>query len=233
VYIRHVIDQAAMLREMPESVRAALGAAARVRRYRSGEYLWRAGDPEDGLHVVAEGAVHIGNIGPDGEEIVLHVVGRGACIGEPSIYAPERDRRTNGRAVGKTTIVEIPGDAVRAALEASPVAMRLFVRQVSAITRSHSRRIALTAFHDARGRMARVLLDLLASDGAASPRGRRIELRLSQRTLAGLVSVRREHVNRLVAALERDGAITFEDGVITVFDERKLRAALGVEATLE
>jgi CRP/FNR family cyclic AMP-dependent transcriptional regulator len=232
VFIRHVIDQAVLLRDMPADVRAALADAARVRHYRGGEYLWRAGDPEDGLHIVADGMVQIGMTGPDGEGIVLQVVARGGCIGEPGIYAPERDRRTDGRAVGKTTIVRIGSDTVRAVLEASPEAMRIFARQVSGIARTLARRVALTAFHDARGRLARLLLDLADSHGVPTPRGRRIELSLSQRTLAGLVSVRRESVNRLVSAWEREGALDFEDGIVTVLRPQLLRSALGVEANL-
>jgi len=232
VFIRHVIDQSILLREMPEDARAALAAGAQVRRYRSGEYVWRVGDPDDRLQVVAEGRVHIGIMGPDGEEIVLHVVPRGECVGEPSIYAPEGDRRTDGRAFGRTVIVEVPGERVRAVLEVSPKAMRSFVRRVSSIARAHAGRVALTAFHDARGRLARLLLDLAASHGVATPRGRRIELPLSQRTIAGLVSLRRESVNRLFAALEREGAVTFEDGIVTVVRPQLLRAALGVEGML-
>jgi|WetSurMetagenome_2_1015567.scaffolds.fasta_scaffold59360_3 CRP/FNR family transcriptional regulator, cyclic AMP receptor protein len=232
VFINHVIDQAVLLRDMPADDRAALAGGARLRRYRGGEYLWRAGDPEDGLHFVAEGMVQIGMMGPDGEGIVLQVVARGGCIGEPGIYAPERDRRTDGRAVGRTTIVAIPSDTVRAVLEASPAAMRVFARQVSGIARTLARRVALTAFHDARGRLARVLLDLADSHGVATARGRRIELPLSQRTLAGLVSVRRESVNRLVSAWEREGAVEFEDGFVTVLRPQLLHSALGVDASL-
>jgi CRP-like cAMP-binding protein len=232
VHVRHVIDQAALLREMPEPVRTALAAAATVRHYRSGQYLWGAGDSGDNLQVVAGGMVHIGTMGPDGEEIVLHIAARGDCMGEPSIYAPHRDRQTDARAVGRTSIVFIPGEKVRAALEASPEAMRLFVRRVSEMCRAHARRLALAAFHDARGRLARLILDLAASHGVPTPRGCRIELVLSQRTLAGLVSLRRESVNRLVRQLERDGALRFDDGVITVLKPRILRSALETDGTV-
>lgn len=232
MYIRHVIDQTVVLRDMPEAVRAALAAAGKLRRYRKGDYLWRAGDREDGLHLVAEGIVHIGNIGPDGDEIVLHIVARGGCMGEPGIYAPEGDRRTHARAGEPTTVVIIPSDAVRAALEGSLDAMRAFTRRVSEICRSHSRRVALTAFHDARGRLARVLLDLAETHGVAAAGGCRIGLPLSQRTLAGLVSVRRERVNRLLAEFEREGVLAFEDATVTILKEPVLRSALGVEADL-
>lgn len=230
--IRQVVDQAPLFGEMPESVRTALAAAASVRRWRTGEYLWRVGDPGDNLQIVEAGVVLIGAMGPEGEEVVLHVVARGDCMGEPSIYAPNRERQTDARAVARTTVVQIPGARVRPVLEASPEAMRLFIRRVSEICRSHARRVAVTAFHDARGRLARVLLDLMANHGVPAPRGRRIELTLSQRTLAGLVSLRRESVNRLVAQLEAEGALTFEGGYITVLDPEVLRSALGVDGLL-
>jgi CRP/FNR family transcriptional regulator, cyclic AMP receptor protein len=227
--VRAIIDATAMVRDMPASDRAALARAARLRRYRAGEYVWRAGDPERGLFLIAQGVVHIGIIGPDGEEIIFHVVGPGESMGEPGIYAPEGDRQTDGRVMAATVLVTLPSDAVRAVLEASLEAMRLFVRRLSAMARSHSRRVALTAFHDARGRLARLLLDLLDSHGAAAPRGRHISLPLSQRALAGLCGLRRESVNRLIAAFERDGALRFEDGQITVLDARPLVAALGID----
>jgi CRP/FNR family cyclic AMP-dependent transcriptional regulator len=232
VDIRDVIDQAVLLRDMPEDAREALARHATVRRYRGGEYLWRVGDRQDSLLVVAEGMVQIGIMGPAGDEIVLHVEPRGGCLGEPSIYARERDRWTDGQAVGRTTIVEVPGEKVRAVLEACPEAMRLFVQRVSEIARKHARRIALNAFHDARGRLARLLLELADSHGVPTARGHCIELNLSQRTLAGLVGVRRECINRLIAAWKREGALDFEGGIVTVLRKKPLRSALGIEADL-
>ena len=103
------------------------------------------------------------------------------------------------------------------------------MRRVSDISRQHAGRVALTAFHDARGRLAQLFLDLAVSDGVPTPRGRRIELPLSQRMLAGLISVHRECVNRLCAAFEREGVLAFEEGTVTILSERRLRSALEVE----
>jgi CRP-like cAMP-binding protein len=230
--IRRIIDGAALFRDMAESVRASCASAATARRYRNGEYLWRAGESGDSLQVVGGGLVHIGVASPDGEQILLHVVARGECIGEPSIYAPEGDRQTDARAVGETTVVFIPGRTVRPVLEANPAAMRVFVRRVSEMCRAHARRVAASAFHDARGRLARVLLDFASSHGSATPRGHRIELRLSQRTLAGLVSARRESVNRIIRELESAGALHFEEGIITIREPQVLRASLGADGLI-
>lgn len=227
VFIQNVLDRNAVVGAMPASDRKALATAGRVRRYRDREYLWRVGDAGDSLQIIADGMVLIGVMGPDADEIVLHVVARGECMGEPGIYSAEGDRRTDARACGRTTVVEVPGDTVRAVLEASPEAMRVFVRRVSEIARSFVGRLALSAFHDARGRLAWLLLDLATSYGVPIPGGRHIELPLSQRTLAGLVGVRRECVNRLFSALEREGAIAVTNGCVTILDEAPLRSALG------
>lgn len=230
VFIRAILDRNAVIARMPVRDREALAAGAKLQRYRDREYLWRVGDPGDSLQVIADGMVLIGIMGPEADEIVLHVVARGECMGEPGIYSEAGDRRTDGRACGRTTVVEIPGDTVRAVLGASPEAMRVFVARVSEIARSHAGRLALSAFHDARHRLAWVLLDLAASHGRATLRGRTIELPLSQRVLAGLVSVRRECVNRLIGTLEREGALVFEDGVVTLLDEGILRSGFELEA---
>lgn len=216
--------------ELPDDVRDALVAVARPRRLRSGQYLWRVGDPENGLAFVVEGLLRIGMPGSDGEEITLHVVGPGECMGEPGIYAAAADRRTDARAAGPALVATIASASVRAALERSPEAMRAFVRRVSEIARGHARRLALNAFHDGRGRVARLLLDLADSHGVPHARGRRIALPLSQRTLAGLVSLRRESVNRLLAAFERDGALTLEGGGVTLLRPELLVAAVGTDS---
>jgi len=173
--------------------------------------------------------VLIGTMGPGGEEIVLHVVAPGDCMGEPSLYARTRDRQTDARAVGPTAIVVIPGNQARPILESHPEAMRVFVQRVSEMCRGHAQRVATAAFHDARGRLARVILDLASTHGVATAAGHRIDVALSQTTLAGLVGVRRESVNRLLTKFVHDGAVRIDKGTITVRDPRLLRAALDAD----
>jgi CRP-like cAMP-binding protein len=230
--VRDIVDASGLFGGLPDEDRAALAGTGRVRRFRGGAYVWRVGDAEEGVYLLAEGIVHIGVIGPEGEEVVLHVVKAGEAMGEPGLYAPEGDRRTDGRAVGRVCLAHLRSDALRGVLERSPEAMRAFLRRLSELGRGHARRIASGVFLDARGRLARLLLDLAGSDGARAGRGVRITLPMSQRTLAGLVGLRRESVNRILAEYERDGVLACEGGVVTIFSPQALRAALGIEALL-
>lgn len=226
-YIRSVIGHADFLREMPECDLAALAGAATLQRYRGGDYLWRVGDSRDFLEVVAEGLVQIGVMAPDAREVLLQVVASGECMGEADVYVQDYTRRSDGRAVTRTVVVRVPGDTVRAVLEASPAAMPVFVRRVSEIARGHARRVVLTGLRDGRGRLTQLLLDLVDSHGVKTERGHRIELFISQRTLGGLAGLSRESVNRIVSELVLDGTLVFEGGRVTILKESVLRSAVG------
>ena len=73
--------------------------------------------------------------------------------------------------------------------------------------------LAEIALLDITGRVARKLLDLGQSHGR-TPDGIRIDVRLSQRTLAAMVSASRENVNRALHRFTVHGDIRQEGGLI-------------------
>jgi CRP-like cAMP-binding protein len=83
--------------------------------------------------------------------------------------------------------------------------------------------VAETASLDITGRVAKKLLELAASHGEKTNDGVRIGLRLTQRTLAGLVSASRENVNRSLSRFQKQGIITKDGGYITIVHRDRLR----------
>jgi CRP/FNR family transcriptional regulator len=71
--------------------------------------------------------------------------------------------------------------------------------------------------------VARKLLDLAAEHGQKTNEGVRIEMRLTQRTLAGMVAASRENVNRALSRLVGRGDIIQEAGYITIVRPAELR----------
>ena len=68
------------------------------------------------------------------------------------------------------------------------------------------------------GRIARALLRLADDYGRPCDEGVRIELRLSQRELGGIVGLARENVNRQLATWRGRGFLTIDRGTITLRD---------------
>jgi CRP-like cAMP-binding protein len=97
--------------------------------------------------------------------------------------------------------------------------MRALARYVQQVDES----LAEIAFLDITGRVARKLLDLGQSHGRTTADGIRIDVRLSQRTLAAMVSASRENVNRALHRFTARGDIRQDGGLITILRPDELR----------
>jgi CRP-like cAMP-binding protein len=74
------------------------------------------------------------------------------------------------------------------------------------------------------GRTARKLLELSDRHGIAVASGMRISIRVPQGELASMVGASRENVNRALSRLITLGAVSFDQGHITILDEARLRS---------
>ncbi len=75
-----------------------------------------------------------------------------------------------------------------------------------------------------RGRLASLLLDLCDQFGEPVDGGHRIRFHLTHADLAGMISVARETVSRLMADLQRTGLVIRKAGLLVVPDRRALEA---------
>jgi CRP-like cAMP-binding protein len=122
-----------------------------------------------------------------------------------------------------TECVSVPKDALLAFLDQHPVMSRHLMRALARYVQQVDESLAEIAFLDIGGRVARKLLDLGQSHGRKTPDGIRIEVRLSQRTLASMVSASRENVNRALHRFTVRGDIKQDGGLITILRPEELR----------
>ena len=71
-------------------------------------------------------------------------------------------------------------------------------------------------FLDLSVRLARALLQLAETDGITVPRGRRLNVKLSQSDLGTLIGASRERISRQLAIWQRDGLLSHEAGIVTI-----------------
>jgi CRP-like cAMP-binding protein len=89
------------------------------------------------------------------------------------------------------------------------------------------------AFEDIRRRVALTLLDLMEGQGDPGAAGLRIPVKLSQTTLGRMVAASRENVNRALAPLMAQGALSQRDGFFIVHDRRALEALAAAGPTAD
>jgi CRP/FNR family cyclic AMP-dependent transcriptional regulator len=193
------------------------------RSFGAGTHIFREGDLGLQLHVILSGEVKIARSGPRGAEVVFAVLMPGDLFGELALLEEGAMRTADAVAVEATECLTLERSALIAFLDADRERMWHLIRFLSAYIRRKDESFAEVAFLDIQGRVARKLLELARLHGEPATSGTRIRVRISQRTLAGMVAASRENVNRALSRFAAHGDISIEGGYITVIDAAALR----------
>ena len=187
-----------------------------------GEFLYRRGEQSYGLYAVLGGALAIGTVGVDGKEALLAVLGPTAWVGEISLF-DGLSRPNNASAVSRTLLLHVPEAALKELLDATPRYWRDFALLMAQRLRvSFDNAEAMTLLPAAQ-RVANRLLTIAGGYGGLNAAQSRI--RLSQDSLASMVSLSRQTTNQLLKSLESQRIVSLKSGEITILDFDRLRAA--------
>jgi CRP/FNR family transcriptional regulator/CRP/FNR family cyclic AMP-dependent transcriptional regulator len=154
---------------------------------------------------------------------VFAVLMPGDLFGELALLEEGAVRTADAVAVQSTDCLTLERNALITFLNADQERMWHLIRFLSAYIRRKDESFAEIAFLDIQGRVARKLLELAQMHGDPAKGGTRIRVRISQRTLAGMVAASRENVNRALSRFAAHGDISIDGGYITVIDAAALR----------
>ncbi|WP_043312065.1 Crp/Fnr family transcriptional regulator [Pseudomonas sp. ML96] len=208
---------------LPQPLRAALLAEARLLQLEAGQSLFRRGDPPCGLYAVLEGMMRVGAVSREGKEALLTLVEPPYWFGEISLFDGQ-PRTHDAYAEGPTRLLQVPQAALLALLAREPGYWRDF-----ALLMSQKLRLAFIALEEmsllpAAQRLARRLLMMAEGYGETGPR--RV-LHLAQEQLALMLGLSRQTTNQILKDLEARGALRLTYGEIEISDLAVLRQAAG------
>ena len=209
-----VLAESTLFKAVPPAELEALASAATSRTFKKGNYIFRQGDLGNALYVVRRGQVKISRMGRGGEEAVFAVLMAGDSFGEIALLSGDAER---------TECVSVAREPFLAFLDRHPAMTGSLMRALARYVQQVDESLAEIAFLDIGGRVARKLLDLGQSHGHQTADGIRIDMRLSQRTLASMVAASRENVNRALHRLVVQGDIRQDAGLITILRPAELR----------
>jgi len=202
-----------------------LARSATIRHTVRGEYLHHVGDPADELYLVASGQLKDSIVTEDGEEVVHTFYGPGMLIGEPGFFATERNRVMAVIAVEPTTVVVLWREHLEPFLLAHPRVITRAIEGLASVARWQTQLIAALSRRSLQERLLLRLVEL-AETNVTSEQGTGTTPKISQTTLAAMVGVSREKVNRALAALAAEGTIRIEGGGYVLPDLERLRTEI-------
>ena len=220
--IREALADSDLFGALAEEELDRLLAFGRRVRYPAGKVIFQKGDPGDSLMVVLSGRIKIGTLSAEGREAVLSFIEPCRSFGEVALL-DGKPRSADATAVTAVELFVLRRADVMSFIERHPgIALRI-IGMLCAKLRRTTEMVEDHVLLQMEARTARALLRLAAEYGRPCADGVRIELRLSQRELGGIVGLARENVNRQLAAWRGRGLLSIDRGTITLRDLERLR----------
>lgn len=210
----------------PAALESLLGHA-RARRCDRGEHVFRVGEAATHLHVVAKGRLKLSMTTPDGDEVVYEVVQAGGVVGEPGLFAREGNRIADLIALEPSVVIDIEKAGLTAFLLRQPPTLLRMLEGLAEQVRSAAEDLGALAFRDIRERLVLKLLELADTCGEAPAEDRRVNIPVSQSTLASMIGATRENVNRALKVLSASPHVQVDGMTIVLHDLDGLRALVG------
>lgn len=192
----------------------------RIRRYASKQYLYFSGDEGNTVYFLISGRVRLYLMSEYTEKIIR--------VLNPPVFFPEiiLDGKPYPHAalcIEETEVLAIDRQTFMRFLENNPSLLMIFFREVALDLRRSYRQIRNLSLGDARLRLGAKLFALAHVHGQQLKNGVMITIPLSATELAGMCSLARESVSRILAELKEGAIIEIKKKNITVLDMERLR----------
>jgi CRP/FNR family transcriptional regulator, cyclic AMP receptor protein len=199
-----------------------LAAVSMTRTYVRGERVCHLGDRADEIWVVLAGEVKDSVVDAEGYEVIHFVHGPGMTLGEPGFFAVEHSRIVEVIAVEPSMLIRLHRRDLVPFMQDHPQVKDRVLEALASNSRWQTTMLSSMARRSLTDRLILRLLELAESSPERSS-GEAMTPKISQSTLAAMIGVSRENVNRALAALATDGAIRQEGGRYVLIDEDRLR----------
>ncbi len=200
---------------LPGPLRDLIVDKSTRREFAPGAPVFVTGDPPTGQFAVIEGSVKLTASNADGKQVIFGIFRAGAWFGHLAVL-DEKPRFQDATAMERTRLLFLSKTAFDAIVAHEPRYALDFAQLIC----QHIR-VAMEMWMEAISAPlpARVAQALLEISG-----GPQAQTRITQESLAAMIGVSRQTVNRVLKSYEKQGLIDVHYGRIVVADPRSLAA---------
>jgi CRP-like cAMP-binding protein len=194
-----------------------IAAKLNRQKYNEREIIVKRHDPGDALFILISGKVKVTYKEDEGETIIA-VLQAGDFFGDLSLLDGV-GRSADVVALELTEALILSADDFTRSLTAMPEIAVALLKELAGRLRRSTGWIRSLSSQDVYGRIAEQLLYLADTHGEEVDNGKRINLRLTQHDIAGLVGASRESVNKAMGFYKAKGYISIDTSFhITIRD---------------
>jgi CRP/FNR family transcriptional regulator len=203
-------------RALDEQTLASVAREVITRHYQAGEIIFLEGEPDAGLHLVAEGLCKVYRLSEGGREQVLATLRRGDSCNEVPVV-DGGPNPANLAAVEDSVLWIISGEALTRLRRQYPILDDIIIKNLAMRCRQLVQRIYNLSFLSVTGRLAAFLLQQSDQNSELSRR------RWTQDEIAAHLGTVREMVGRAFRELQQAELIAIDRHRIEILDKEGLR----------
>ena len=212
---------------LPDDHAEQLAKSLVVRRFGPNQVIFHLGDPGGLLYVISRGKVKISHTTPEGQEVVLAILGPGDFFGELALI-DEAPRSATAVALGPSEMWTLHREEFVHFITDNPEFALHVLKTLARHIRRLNMQLADIFFLDLPGRLARTLLHLAEQYGRHTTDGTVIDLSLTQTDLAEMTGATRVSVNKALGRFRRAGWIHVTGRQVTILDRAALEGLIEV-----
>ncbi len=197
----------------------------KIKRFQKNISLFHQGDEAEGIFIILEGKIKISQIGEEGNQVLLRVLGPGQLVAGIAVLENGTYPGT-GTTLEKTTIFCLDkADFLHLMSQYPPVALgivQLLLKRISEL----QKRFREIATEKVEVRISRTLLRFASYHGIKKPEGILIDFPLTRQDLAEFTGTTLFSVSRLLKSWEREGLVESGRKRVTLLKVEKLKSIL-------
>ena len=218
---QQAVLHSSLFQGMTEAEVGAMLGHASVAAYPARNWLYREGDPEQGLFLVQSGLVRISQMTSRGDDMLVGLAVPGDIFGYFALTNNTRNLNSAHTALPSTLVNWDRGVALELMQKIPRAGLNLFSIAASEANRFYGRSRALLV-DSVQSRVSWALRELVRAVGVPTPAGIEIACGIDQRDLAHLAGTTPYTVSRELSKLEAQGVVTKSRGRILVMRPDKL-----------
>ncbi len=221
--IKYLLTDNEWLSSLPEPILEKLASSCHVKSLNQGQLLFAKGDEPRGLYRVLKGKMRVSSFTTDGKEALLTWLEPGQWFGEISLF-DGLPRTHDSHAQIDSQLLVLPSNDFTQLLSKHPELYKHVVILLCQKLRQSFTLLEDTASLSTKGQLARRLIllcnnpNLSTSHIDAHAKAPLTRITVSQDSLASMLNISRQTVNKLLQELQKNRIIALHYGHIDIID---------------
>lgn len=195
--------------------------------FKKGQSLFVQGNPPFGVYCVKKGNVKITQVGDDGKESILRIVGAGDILGLRNLFT-DQYYSASATALDQCEVCFIDKKFILKLIQEDPKVGENVIQKLSKELGAAERKISSFYQKNVRERLAELLLLLKESHGRSDNKGLYIDIKLTREEMASIIGTASETLIRFLSELKQEKLISQDGKRIYIEDERGLLDFAGI-----